>query len=140
MNRWMVSTAFAALVAGAATGWAQIQLRPGLYAASVEMDFAGTKMSDKQTDCITAGDLADFPKKVLLDPEMAGTCKLTNHTVSSSKVTLDMTCDEDGLKMTSRVEMTFTADSYTGISTSKDNRGRTTTMKMSGKRIGECKP
>ena len=140
MNRLTVSIALVALVAAAGTGLAQIQLRPGQYAGTVDMDFAGTKMSDKQTDCITAEDLADFPKKLLLDPDLAGTCKIANHTVSASKVTLDMTCDEDGLKMTSRVEMTFTADSYTGISTSKDNRGRTTTMKMAGKRIGECKP
>jgi hypothetical protein len=140
MNRLTMSFAFAALLAAAGTGWAQIQLRPGQYAGAVEMDFAGTKMSDKKTDCITAEDLVDFPKKVLLDPDLAGTCKISNQTVSVSKVTLDMTCDEDGLKMTSRVEMTFTADSYTGISTSKDNRGRTTTMKMSAKRIGECRP
>src|SRR5688572_26841985 len=109
MNRWIVSIAFATLVAGVGTAWAQIQLRPGLYAASVEMDFAGTKMSDKKTDCITAKDLADFPKSVLLDPELATTCKISNHMLSGGKVTLDMTCSEDGLTMTSRVEMTFTA-------------------------------
>lgn len=140
MNRWMVSIAFAALVAGVGTAWAQVQLRPGQYAATIDMDFAGTKISDTKTECITADDLADFPKKVLLGPELTNACKVANHAVSGSTVTLDMTCDEDGLKMTSRVEMTFTADSFTGISTSKDNRGRTTTFKISGKRIGECKP
>jgi hypothetical protein len=140
MNRWIASIAFATLVAAAATARAQIQLRPGLYAGSVDMDFAGTKMSDKQTDCLTADDLKDFPKKALMDPDLAGSCRISNHVITSARVTFDMTCVEGGLTMTSRVEMAFTADSYAGTSISRDSRGRTTTLKLSGKRIGECTP
>lgn len=125
-----------AIVGGAS---AQVQLRPGQYAGTVHMDFAGTTMTEQQTDCITAEDLKDFPKKVLMDPDLGSTCKISNHTISGSKVTFDMSCEEDGLKMTSRVEMTFTPDSYVGVSISKDNRGRTTTLKLSGKRVGECR-
>jgi hypothetical protein len=126
------------VLAGAAA--AQIQLRPGQYAATVHMDFAGTTMTDQQTECITAEDLKDFPKKMLMDPEHGSACKITNYAINAAKVTFDMTCDEDGLRMTSRVEMTFTADSFAGASTSKDNRGRTTTLKLAGKRVGDCRP
>lgn len=124
-----------------ATGSAQIQLRPGQYEVTADMDFAGTKMTEKDSDCITAGDLKDFSNisKLFMEADEEKSCKVSDYKVSGNNVTFNSICETDGLKMISTAEMTFATESFTGLMTMKDNKGRTTTIKTTAKRIGECK-
>jgi Protein of unknown function (DUF3617) len=116
-----------------------VNLRPGQYEMTVELNMpGGQKMAPiKQTDCITADDLKDFTK-AFQDPDFAKTCKVSGYTATASKVTFNTDCTEDGQRMTGKTEMNFTSESFTGLTTTKDGDGNVITMKMSGKRIGEC--
>ena len=103
------------------------------------MEIAGAmKMApQKTTDCITADDLKDFTK-AFGDEDFVKTCKVSDYKVSGNKLTFNTDCKEDDLRMTGTTEMTFTTDSFTGVMTTKDDKGRVTTFKTSAKRIGEC--
>jgi hypothetical protein len=116
-----------------------VNLRPGQYEMTVEMNMpGGQKMAPlKQTDCITADDLKDFTK-AFQEPDFAKTCKVSGYTATGSKVTFNMDCTEDGSRMTGKTELNFTPESFTGFTTTKDEEDNVITMKMSGKRIGEC--
>lgn len=120
-----------------------VNLRPGKYETTAEMDMPGMKMPPlKDVQCITAEDLKDLSKamieKAMTDPEEAINCKVSNYKVTGNKVTFDTTCEEDGMKITSTSELTYTRESYTGIMKSKDDKGRVTTIRTTAKRIGEC--
>lgn len=114
-------------------------LRPGQYEMTVEMNMPGGVKMDplKQTDCITSDDLKDFTK-AFQEPDFAKSCKVSGYTATGSKVTFNTDCTEDGTRMTGKTEMNFTAESFTGQTTTKDAEGNVMTLKMSGKRIGEC--
>jgi hypothetical protein len=128
------------LVACIAPAFAQtLTLRPGKYETTAEMDIpGGMKMPPhKDTQCITPEDLKDF-SKAFGDPDFAKTCKVSDYKVSGNKVTFNTDCREDDLVMKGTTEMTFTAETFAGFMTMKDNKGRVTTIKTSAKRIGEC--
>jgi hypothetical protein len=137
MRRSIVFTLFV-VAAGTLTALAQtVSLRPGKYETTAEMDFSGMKMQpEKDTQCITPDDLKDF-SKLVMDPEQSG-CKASGHKFTANKVTFETERKEDDLQMAGTVEMTFTADSFTGLMTMKDNKGRTTSIKTTAKRTGEC--
>jgi hypothetical protein len=50
-----------------------------------------------------------------------------------------MTCVEDGRRTVSTSEMTFGTDVFSGVMKGTDDKGRVMTMKVSAKRVGECK-
>ncbi len=137
--RTLRTLAVLGLVAFALPLFAQtVNLRPGKYEVTAEMDMPGMKMPpQKDVQCITAEDLKDL-SKAMIDPEEAKNCKVSNYKVSGNKVTFDTTCEEDGMKMTSTAELTYTRESYTGIMKSKDDKGRVITIRTTAKRIGEC--
>ena len=116
-----------------------VNLRPGQYEMTVEMNMpGGEKMAPlKQTDCITTDDLKDFTK-AFQEPDFAKSCKVSGYTATGSKVTFNTDCTEDGARITGKTEMNFTAESFTGLTTTKDGEGNVITMKASGKRIGDC--
>jgi hypothetical protein len=135
MTRQYLTVLGVMLVSASAGSAAQIPLRVGQYEVIADMDFAGTKLSQKNTDCITADQLKDFSTAVM-DADEQQSCKVSNYKVSGNKVTFNTTCEEEGLTMTS---MTFATESFTGAITSKDNQSRTTTIRTTAKRVGECK-
>jgi hypothetical protein len=116
-----------------------INLRPGKYETTAAMEISGgLKMEpQKDTQCITPEDLEDF-SKAFVDPEFAGMCKVSDYKVSDNKVTFNTHCKEDGLQMKGTTEMTFTADTFAGLMTMKDDKGRVTTIRTTAKRIGQC--
>jgi hypothetical protein len=131
------------IIASLASGSAQIQLRPGQYEMTADMDLAGTKMTHKDTNCITADDLKDVSPagmtKLFLEADDEKACKITDSKMSGNTLTFSSVCEADGLKMISTAEITIAAESWTSLMTMKDNKGRTTTIKTTAKRIGECK-
>ena len=151
MRRSIVFTLLAA--ACTLTALAQtVNLRPGQYEYTLEvnlgipaegqkaiLDAAGFQ-KQKKLECLTAEDVKDM-KNIAQFFAREGedmNCKMTGLKTAGNKVTFNTTCEEDDVKVTSTTEMTFSTDSFTGLTKAKDNEGRVTTIKASAKRIGEC--
>jgi hypothetical protein len=127
------------LVSTAATIGQTVNLRPGKYETIAQMDMPGSfKMEpQKETQCITNAEVKDF-WKIVTDADEMKNCKMSDQKQSGNKVTFNLTCEEEGLKVITRSELTFAGDSFTGLMTSKSAEGHTMTIKTSAKRVGEC--
>jgi hypothetical protein len=129
---------------------AQFTIRPGEYEYEMTMDLGkpgGAEMgkaivdaANKRRDCITPEDVKEKDFTKLMAAEMAdANCKMSDNKTVGNKLTFTTTCVEDGMRIVSTSEMTFGADSFSGFTKAKDDRGRVMTMKVSAKRIGDCK-
>lgn len=134
------------VAAGAA---AQVTVRPGQYEVTLDLDLgipkdapkavldaAGFKNNTK-LECFTAEDVKGGFAKLLADAEEEN-CKTTDVKTTGNRMTFTTTCQDDDVRMTMSTEMTFAADSFTGVTRGKDNEGRTTTSRFTAKRVGEC--
>jgi hypothetical protein len=114
-----------------------INLRPGRYETVMEMTMPdGSKMPMKNADCLTAADLEDVSKAFLED--LASDCKISNLKNTGKQVSFTATCKDDDLTMTMTVDMTFSGDAYSSVIKSRNGKGETLDVTMSGKRLGEC--
>lgn len=135
-------------------GHAQIAIRPGEYEVEMQMDFgqpgsaeAGKAVLDaagfqknKRRECITPDDVRTNDVLKLMAAEMEDmNCKVSDQKTVGNRLTFNMTCVEDGMRMTFATEMTFGADSFTSVTKGKDPEGRPLVGKVHAKRIGECK-
>ncbi len=124
-------------VAASALAPAQNRLRPGLYEVTVEMTFTRKpKLAMKAADCLTAEVLKDLTK-LLASAADEEECKVSGLVTVGDRMTFTSTCTVDGAAVTSRAELNYGVDSYSGVMTTKAD-GEVITTKMSGKRIGEC--
>ena len=139
-----------ALLTGAAVD-AQIAIRPGQYEYVVEMNVgaaaeAGKAVMDgagfqknRRRDCLAPDDVTgDIAGVFMRAMAMGKECKMSNVKTVGNRLTFTTTCVEDGLRMTMNTDMTFAADSFGGVTTTRDQDGRMTTMKMSARRIADC--
>jgi hypothetical protein len=143
----------ALVVASAATGSAQIHLRPGEYESTIEMNVAGVPRADQQAlsgflnqksisrECKSADEVGDGNAiaKWIARGDDEVNCKASDIKIAGNKITFTSTCVEDGQRLTGNTEMTFGVDSYVMVMTMKDADGKTNTIKQTAKRIGECK-
>ena len=125
----------------ASTAIAQISLVPGRYEVTVEMQMpqAPAPMTFNSTDCITAEDAADIAD--LMTKEIAASeedCEISNLEVTSTKISFDSMCSVGGAPATGHADITFGADSWNGVMTTRMEGGAMLTAKMNGKRVGEC--
>jgi hypothetical protein len=123
---------------------AQGTMRPGRWESTMQMQMAGSPMQMpemKSTRCVTAEDAKDPTRSLPAGPEGRGNqksdCKATDYKVSGNTATWKMVCTTPQA-MTSTGEMTFTDDSYTGTMKMDSPQGPMT-MKIAGKRVGDCK-
>jgi len=142
----MKNTLFAvlAVVALTAITIAQSPVRPGRWEVTMQMQMAGSPIQMpemKTTRCITPEDAKDPSRSLPSGPEGRGgqkpDCKMADYKVSGNTATWKMVCTSPQ-PMTATNEMTFTDDSYTGTM-KMDSRDGQMTMKMAGKRVGDCK-
>jgi hypothetical protein len=118
------------------------------------MNIAGVSRADQQAltgflnqkkisqDCKTADEVGDASTfaKALAQEGAEFNCKMTDLKTTGNRMTFTSTCVEDGERITGTNEVTFGADSFTAVATIKDSGGRTSTVKQTAKRVGECKP
>ena len=129
----LLMTVSMALVAGQV-----VTLRPGKYEITAEMESQAGKMRPhKGTQCFTAEQLKD-PSKVFRDPEMEKECKVSDFKVAGNKVTFRTDCRQGDFQATGTTEVTLGTDSYVALVSTKDNGGRTMTIRQTAKWIGEC--
>jgi hypothetical protein len=113
-------------------------LRPGKYAIETTMEMpGGQKMPPmKQEQCITAADLKDMSKGVM-PKEMADTCKVSDYKATATKITFNAACNQGGVSSTMAFESTLTPDTQDTVIKAKSAMGEMT-IKMAGKRVGDC--
>lgn len=119
---------------------AQAPMREGRWEITMQMQMPDMPMAMppiKTTQCITADDLKE-PTRVLPkgSPDEASKCEIANYKVDGNKVTWKVTC-KGPEPMTGEGEMTSSGDAYEGRM--KVSTGDTElTMKITGKRVGDC--
>lgn len=129
----------ACLLSTGASLFAQGPRRDGKWDVKIEVDMPGMPMkmpAMSTTQCVTRED-ADNPQKATpRGGKDQDTCAVSDYKVDGGHVTWTMKC-EGKEPMTGTGDLLYTADAYTG--TMKMNRaGQVTTMKYSGKRVGDC--
>lgn len=142
-----VSFIVLALIATAALV-AQSPMRPGLWEVTMQMPMpnmpAAAQMPEMKLppQCITPEQAKDPANTLPRGPQGRGArkddCKVADYKMSGNKATWTMTCTTPD-KLTSTGEMTFADDSYTGAMKMVTAQGEMT-MRVAGKRVGDCKP
>jgi Protein of unknown function (DUF3617) len=131
-----------AVLAGAAAVVAQGNMRPGRWEISSTMEMAGSPVQMppmKTTRCVTPEDAKDPAASLQQGPGGRGgknDCKVSDQKVSGNTVSWKMACAAPQ-SMTGTGEITFKDDSYTGTMKMTTPQG-SMSMKMDGKRLGDC--
>jgi hypothetical protein len=133
------SLSAALLIAAAcgATAEAQEQMKPGQWEYSTRMEMPGMPMALPPTvvqHCLKAEDVAAYRN---FQPENPGACEMRNLKTSGNTVTYDMECKGEHA-VSGRYEFTTTASSMQGSGTMQ-MQGQQMTMKLSARRLGDCK-
>jgi hypothetical protein len=96
------------------------------------MQMPGMSMpASKNVRCVTKEELADPAKSV---PNSAPGCTVSDYKAAGNKVTWKSACKD----MTGTGELVFKGDTYEG--TMNVTSPHAMTMKLSGKRLGDCTP
>lgn len=118
--------------------FAQTPMRPGRWEINAQMEIPGSPMKmppSVTTQCITAEQLKD-PAGSLASGPPGQACKATDYKVDGNKVTWKMTCSGQ-MTMTGDGTLEFSGDTYTGVINGKMDQNAIT-MKLNGKRLGDC--
>jgi hypothetical protein len=128
------------LTVTAATILAQNPMRPGRWEVTMQMQMANMPMQMpemKTTQCVTEAQLKDPASSV---PSAAArnnsSCKVSDYKTAGSMVSWKVACTGQEA-MTGTGEMNFSGDTYTGLMKMMMSQGEMS-MKMSGKRLGDC--
>ena len=116
-------------------------IRPGLYAITAQMEMPNMPMKMpemKMEQCITAEDLKrDAADWLPRNPGQKDACKVTDQKVDGNTYSWKMACTGEQ-SMSGSGELTVQGDGYTGVMKMTTAQGEMT-MKMSGKRLRDCK-
>jgi hypothetical protein len=128
-------------VLAAVTVAAQSPMRPGRWEVTMQMQMANMPMQMpemKTTRCVTAEELKDPQKAVPGASQNPNACKVSDYKVTGSIVTWNIACGPPQ-EMSGSGEITFSNDTYAGAMKMTTPQG-VTTMKTTGKRVGDCTP
>ena len=129
-------------VVGVVLGAQTHPMRPGQWEITSQMEMPNMPMKvpeTKMTQCVTGEQLKDPASMMGGGPggKPNSACKISDHKTSGSTVSWKMVCPPPQA-LDGTGEMTFKDDSYTGNMKMKTDQG-TMTMKIAGKRLGDCK-
>ena len=121
---------------------AQGGMRPGRWETTMQMEMAGSPVQMppmKQTRCVTPAEAKD-PSLLQSGPPGGrggkNDCKVSDQKMSGNTMSWKIACTSPDA-MTGTGEMTFADDSYTGTMMMNMAQGAMS-MKMEGKRLGDC--
>jgi hypothetical protein len=119
-----------------AVSFAAKTMQEGLWELTTQMEMPGMPMKMPPTvmkHCYTKSDVSDQKKIISRDKN----CSVTDLKTSANKVSWKMKCTgENAATMTG--ETVFNSDSYTSVM-KMNSHGQKMTMKVKGKRLGNCK-
>lgn len=123
----------------AATAVERPTLRPGRYEVTSEIELPGLAMAPRTDfECITSEIVRDV-RSVLIREGATEGCSLSEPVVDGAKVAFVHICvDDDGVERTTHAELEIDAEAYSGVMRT-ELRGRTTVMKVRGRRVGRCR-
>ena len=130
------------LALGAVGLIAQGGMRPGRWETTMQMEMAGSPVQMppmKQTRCVTPAEAKDPSSLQSGLPGGRGgknDCKVSDQKMSGNTMSWKIACTSPDA-MTGTGEMTFADDSYTGTMKMNMTQGAMS-MKMEGKRLGDC--
>ena len=129
-----------ALAAAASPAAAQTSpMRPGQWEVTMQMEMPGMPMqmpAMKNARCVTQQEI-DSPNRGLPSgSKNPNDCKMSDYKVSGNVVTWTMACTGQQ-PMTGSGELKFNGDTYDGLVKMMMDQQQMT-MKMSGKRLGDC--
>lgn len=111
-------------------------MNDGLWEVTTQMEMPGMPMKmppSVMKHCYTKNDVSDQKKIISRDKN----CTVTDMKTSANKVTWKMKCTgENAATMTG--ETVFGSDSYSSVM-KMNSQGQNMTMKVKGKRLGNCK-
>lgn len=112
-------------------------MKPGLWEYTSKMEMPGMPFAmppQASRQCLTQADVDKG--KVGADPagQQQNGCQVKNFKQSGNKLSYDVACEGS----TSHAEFTTTATTMEGITMTDAGDGQKMTMRMTGKRIGEC--
>ncbi len=134
-------------VCGVGLAWVAVAqqnpMREGRWEVTMELGMAGTpvKMPPMTTtQCVTKDQINDPSRAIPTAPgSQANDCKVSDYRVTGNKVAWKMACSKPE-PLSGSGELSFTGESaYTGVVTMTMPQGDMT-MKLSGKRLGDCTP
>jgi Protein of unknown function (DUF3617) len=132
-----------AVLTGVTVALAQSPVRAGRWETAVQMQMAGSPIQMpemKNTRCITPEEAKDPATSLPSGPPQGrggkSDCKMADYKQTGNTAVWKMVCTSPQA-MTINGEMSFTDDSYTGTMKMDSPQGPMT-MKMSGKRLGDC--
>lgn len=142
MKSIVASTLMLCTVAAAMVS-AQSPMRPGRWEVTMQMQMPNMPMqmpATKTSSCITAEQLGKDPTSGLPSgaQDARSQCKVMDYKFVGSTATWKVVCS-GAQQMTADGEMTFMAESYVGSMKMTMPQG-TMSMKLEGKRLGECTP
>ncbi len=138
MKSLLASTLLLALAAVAVYAQTpQTPMRPGQWDVTVQMQMPGMQMPEmKSMQCITAEQLQKDPTSGLPKGAQNSECKVSDYKVNGGNVSWKMACT-GAQPVTGEGELMFANDAYNGTIKMVMAQG-SMTMKMSGKRTGDC--
>ncbi|MEQ1897408.1 MAG: DUF3617 family protein [Vicinamibacterales bacterium] len=117
---------------------AQGPMREGRWEITMQMQMPNMPVqmpAMKSAQCITKAQLEGSSKGLPTSPDGNNSCKVSDYKADGNKVTWNMACPD----MTGTGAITFKADTYEGLMKLTSKQGDMS-MKMSARRLGECKP
>ena len=153
-SRRSLTTRAALLVAAAGVSFAlyaqTLNLRPGLYEFTSSPDVqlppdvaaklppqALARMQQPRVSqhCITQTDLDHVSQQLAQRGADDGpSCKVTDHSIVGNQVKFTTQCAHGG----GHFEGTFASDSFQGTMVASGAQGRTVTVRMTARRVGDC--
>jgi hypothetical protein len=128
--------------------FAQSVRRDGKWQVTMQMEMPGMPagMPPFTTEqCLTREQVDDPQRAVPQQPQRGGgqsDCKYEDYKLTGNKVTWTMRCTTPQ-PMTGSGEITYTENAYNGVmkmNMERGGQGMQMTMKMTGKRLGDCTP
>lgn len=118
------------------TASAQNPMREGRWEVTIQMSMPNMPMqmpATKNVQCVTRDQLKDPAASLPSGPDRTNSCKVEDYKTEGSRVSWKVACPS----MSGTGEMTFKGDTYDGLMKMTTERGEMT-MKMTGKRLGDC--
>ncbi len=145
------STRLAALAAAGLTSalYAQaVGLKPGLYELTTDMQLppelvakmppqalAMMQKSNVRQQCISQDDVDHISQQISQGrSNQPQSCKVTEHSVSGGELKFTTQCEHNS----AHFEGSFAADAFQGTMVTTSDQGRTVTVKISARRVGDC--
>lgn len=113
-----------------------VNLRPGRYEITTELEMPAKMPTEKAVECVTTEDLKNVT--TLIGAELVQDCKASKSKITGSELAFTGACSVGGSSVFVTMKMTFASEAFTGVMTAMENGKPMMTVRSSGRRVGVC--